>query len=150
PNPEGPDTGNEFVELINTGTVAVNIHNWILDDGEEDSPIGSNSYKLPSQTINPGQLILLKIPSGKFTLNNTGEETVRLFDPNKKLVSLVSYSGSTEGQSYSLIDDDWIWTTPTPGEINSVPEETAYSDEIIISRLLPEPGEGKEEYIELM
>lgn len=150
PNPQGSDTGNEFVEIINIGPAAVNIHNWILDDGEEDSPIGSSSYKLPSQTINPGQLIQLKIPSGKFTLNNTGEETVRLFDENKKLVNFVSYSGSTEGQSYSLMEDDWLWTLPTPGEANTVPEEVAYSEEIIISRLLPEPGEGQEEYIELM
>lgn len=150
PNPEGNDSGMEFIELINVGDISVALGDWIIDDGDTDSTIGSTRIKLQNLQIAPAEILLIKIPKGKFTLNNIGDETVRLFDAHKRLIDAVSFSGSLEGKSYSLVEDEWFWGPPTPGEINQIEEEIEYSDEILINSLLPEPNSGEEEYIELI
>ena len=149
PNPQGPDAGQEWVEIINLGTEPVYIHNWTLDDGSRDSAIGATAWKIQSPTIAPGGVEVLIIPAGKFTLNNSGADTLRLFDPNNVLVSFVDYSQAKEGLSFSLIDGQWSWLEPTPVAINTIPEQIVYSEEIIINEIFPEPSAGTEEFIEL-
>src|SRR3989344_3294400 len=48
PNPAGTDSGAEWVEVLNTGSEPVYLHNWVVDDGQPASPIGSSAYKIQS------------------------------------------------------------------------------------------------------
>ncbi|MDP4001295.1 MAG: lamin tail domain-containing protein [bacterium] len=152
PNPSGQDSGSEWVEVINTGTETIDLHDWILDDGEVGDKIGSSAYQIQSPVIRPGGVAIIIIPAGKFALNNTGKETVRLFWPDKTLIHSVSYEDAVQDMSYSQTDDGtWKWTTPTPEEPNTFESEEASFDptKILINEIFPEPEIGHEEFIEL-
>ncbi|MBI2607931.1 MAG: lamin tail domain-containing protein [Candidatus Doudnabacteria bacterium] len=152
PNPSGQDSGNEWVEIMNVGDMVVDLHSWILDDGEVEAVIGSSAYQIQSPIIEPGGLAIIIIPAGKFALNNTGKETVRLFWPDKTLIDNVSYEGAIQDLSYAKNEDGvWTWTTPTPEEPNLFEAETASFDptKILINEIFPEPDVGVEEFIEL-
>jgi hypothetical protein len=147
PNPVGPDSGQEWIEVINLGSNSVTLHGWIVDDGAKDDPIGSTAYHIESPTVIAGGVAVITIPSGKFAMNNSGTETVRLFTPDAQLVDFVTYTGAAEGSSYSRMSDNkWVWTIPTPGVANS--ENTA-SDSVVINEILPYPLKDQEEFIEL-
>jgi hypothetical protein len=150
PNPKGSDSGSEWIEVRNEGTEPVYLHNWTVDDGDEKSPIGSSAWKIQSPTVSPGGLALLMIPSGKFALDNTNKETVRLFNENGILVDSVSYEKSEEDKSYAFLDNKWIWTKPSPNAVNESKEETQIA-KILINEIYPEPARGskQEEFIEL-
>lgn len=153
PNPKGPDSGGEWIEVKNSGTEPIYIHNWILDDGNPTDSIGSSAYKIQSPTISPGGLAVIVIPAGKFALNNT-TDTVRLFNANKVLIDSVTYEGAKEGLSYALIDGKWVWSDPTPNAINNTTDEAELAPpaSIVINELFPDPDKTnkQEEFIELL
>lgn len=135
PNPEGPDTEEEWIEITNGGDEAVNLGNWTLDDGEG----GSDPFTFPDSTIlEPGQTLILYRTETGIALNNSNE-TVRLSDFTGETVSEISYGSSEEGQSYAEIQIEevqslqasasglgngvfstWQWVTPSPGALNPV------------------------------
>lgn len=124
PNPEGTDTGNEWIEITNLGKDPVNLGNWQLDDEEG----GSKPYPLSdAMTIEPGQAIVIPSSDSKISLGNT-QESARLFDPVGELVSEQAYEGAPSGESFARLTienqdgdqiEEWSWTKePTPGEPN--------------------------------
>ena len=135
PNPEGPDQEEEWIELTNGGTIAVNLGNWILDDG----PGGSDPYIIPDNfIIEPGQTLIIYRTESGIALNNSNE-TVEIVDYNGEIMDEISYESSEEGESYSQITveetatesasiaelgqskfDIWEWTIPSPGEPNPI------------------------------
>ncbi|MBX4204965.1 MAG: lamin tail domain-containing protein [Candidatus Doudnabacteria bacterium] len=146
PNPAGTDSGQEWVEVINEGTQALTLHDWILDDGGKDDPIGSSAYRIQSPTVAAGSVAKVSIPAGKFAMNNTGTETIRLFSPDKVLADSVTYSGAKEGLSFSNLGGKWVWTSPSPDAANTNSEPAA---SVVISEVFPNPSKA-EEFIELM
>lgn len=155
PDPKGPDSGAEWVEIINAGTTPVYLQNWILDDGGTDSSIGSSNYKIENPTIPPGGFLVLVIPAGKFSLDNTSD-TVRLFNENKVLIDFVTYESALEDLSYAQLNGIWVWGSPTPNAANianTQTESVAAPEpvEVVISELFPEPARKsqQEEFIEL-
>jgi hypothetical protein len=153
PDPKGPDGGAEWVEVRNEGTEPVYLHNWTLDDGEPSAEIGSSAYKIESPIVYPGGLAVITIPAGKFTMNNTGHETVRLFNENKVLIDSLSYDDAKEDLSYQFLSGKWAWGTPSPNAVNALEVEQAKEAlvNIVINEIFPEPPRGskQEEFIEL-
>jgi hypothetical protein len=137
PNPAGTDSGYEWVEVLNSGTTPVTLHGWILDDGGKTDPIGSSAYHIESPTVQPGAVAVINIPAGKFAMNNSGAETIRLFSPDKVLADSVTYSGAKEGLSYSKLADIWSWGTPSPNATNSVADA---EPDIVINEVFPNPS----------
>lgn len=133
PNPEGPDQDEEWVEITNGGSEAVNLGNWTLDDGEG----GSDPYVFPDDTVvEPGESIVVYRTESEIALNNS-EDSVRLSDYTGEIVNEISYESSVEGESYSKIEVEemestmastsglgtrvlttWLWTSPSPGAHN--------------------------------
>ena len=149
-NPVGTDSGLEWVEVFNAGTEPVYLHNWILDDGAVEAVMGSSAYKILSPIVYPKGLAVILIPAGKFAINNTGTETLRLFNENKILIDSVTFEASKEGQSYSLLNNQWIWTDPSPNAVNTESVvEAAAPVSLVISEVYPEPETGEEEFIEI-
>ena len=62
-------------------------------------------------------------------LNNEGVEKIKLFDPYNNLIDQVSYGSSTEGLSWSKINENWIQTVPSPNQEN--PENKTYLESSI-------------------
>jgi hypothetical protein len=156
PNPAGEGEGNEWVELYNYGDAASNLSGWKLDDSGSSAGPGSGTYELGSNfVILPKSYLVVTIPKGKFVLNNTGSDAVRLFKPDSSLLQSVSYADAPEGLSFGVDAagltsaggaGKWLFSAPTPGLVNvfNIP-----LPEIFISELLPNPDSDEEEYVEL-
>jgi hypothetical protein len=146
PNPAGPDSGQEWIEVMNFGTEAVTMHGWIIDDGGKSDAIGSSAYTIQSPTVQPGGTAVIPIPTGKFAMNNSGAETVRLFSPDKVLTDFVSYTDPKEGLSYAKVGEKWMWGNPTPDALNTIVEK---KELVVINEVYPYPTKA-EEFIELL
>ncbi len=117
------NTGDEFIELINHGTISVNISGWTLDD---EANLGSSPYVLPSRVIQPGERIVLY---GSVTglLLSDGGDGVRLLKPNGALIDAFNYTVvNYPDQAFCRLPDnggldDWNRNCyPTPGLPNSL------------------------------
>ena len=51
-NPKGPETQSEWIELVNDGSLPVDLEGFVLDDGIEP-------MLLPAQAVSPGAFVLL-------------------------------------------------------------------------------------------
>jgi hypothetical protein len=154
PNPSGSDSGKEWVEFSNAQASAIDLSGWLLDD--QGASIGSSAFTLPAGSIVPaGGLLVVTLPVGKFTLNNTGGDCARLFSADQVLKKELCYTeDAAEESAYARTPDgNYTWTkSPTPGMANQFSEsETVYSSGLaVISEILPHPaGDEDEEFIEL-
>ena len=101
PNPDGSDSGQEWIELYNTGTEPIRIDSWTI---ETASSSWSTRYTFPPETtIEPGTFFLLgeeDVPSefadltieSTLSLGNasTGFDGVRLMDcPGNKVDTII-------------------------------------------------------------
>ena len=109
PDPDGADSGQESVTLFNEGSSSINLKGWLLDDGEVGAAIGSSALVLTNSSLAIGEELEITIPTGKFALNNSGSDTLRLFSPDKKLKDSVSYEDPDEGVSYVKNGEQWAW-----------------------------------------
>jgi len=133
PNPNAGD--NEFIELYNPGSQAVDITNWKLLDASGKAYI-INAFDLSELVITdteedsddivilePGQYLLLEYPVTHIRLNNSGGEEVQLTDGADNLIDEMDYAGSTKpGYAYVLAPNgQWFWSNETtPGEANDI------------------------------
>ena len=174
PDPKGLDTENEFIEVINNGSIEVNLKGWTIQVGSKKFKLEQNTY-LPASNIKFWPYLETKL-----TLTNTGN-TVRLIEPNGTEHEAITYPGPAKtGQTYAKNNiGQWQWTNlPTPGQINvfsapepdepielnpnqdnplpqpeiePIPEESATPNaDLIINEFLPDPeGSDSAEWIEL-
>lgn len=171
PNPIGEDNGFEVVELHNFGNTVINLENWVLDD-VLTAPLSSNAFVLGNQTLGAGEYVAIRIPSGKFGLNNSGGDGLGLFDQQGELISKVTYTSTApEGKSYSLIGGSWYWSAPSLGSVNlelpsdnpdipddsddeappvdPEPDDESVNYELIISEIYPAPKPAQKEFVEI-
>ena len=98
------DTSDEWIELYNTGIGAVELSNWLLDDGDG----GSAPYPVPQGTfLEPGAFLLFFGQTTGLVLDDTGDR-VRLIDPSGAIVDSVAFGALLPGSSYSR-DESGVW-----------------------------------------
>jgi hypothetical protein len=90
PNPIGPDTGTEWIKLVNHGAEAIDLNNWKIKDAS------GKTFTL-SGNIAPQSEIVLKNSQTKIVLNNDAD-TVSLYDQTERLVDSLSYENPSEGE----------------------------------------------------
>ena len=147
----------EYVELYNNGTASINVTNWKISDNNEEDFLEGNSNDI----IIAGNSFVMIVDSdsrvysnfdvGDVTwiyvddsaigngLSNSGE-TLTLKDENNNTIDSASYPSSSDGKSYSLINDIWQETDPSPGKDNI--ENISFSSDytvIKISEFLSDP-----------
>lgn len=117
-------TPGDWIELLNTGTVDVDLTGYVVKDDKDTS-----SYVLPAGSIvAPGAFLVLDElidGVGHFTFGLGGSDKVRLFDPSLRLVEERSWTGHA-ATSMGVRDADgateWIATTAsTKGAANTFP-----------------------------
>lgn len=162
------DSDVEWIELANVGPNAVNLADWVIEDGAERRTVLTGALPI-------GEFFVVAAPKG--ALNNGGDRIV-LRQPNGTLVDAVSYGDWDDGKAGDnapaasdpasiarVIDGvdtdndrlDWVRTeTPTKGAANivaSVPHASAISEAprepsgvsrggralIMLNELLPDP-----------
>jgi hypothetical protein len=113
PNPDDGD--EEYIELYNGSDEKIDLDGWSLHDASQ-----SGEYVFSSaDSVEAKKYFVIYKSDFKFALNDSGDESVTLFDPNKKEVSKVSYNGSKKGISYNFDGNDWHWSEfLTPGKEN--------------------------------
>jgi len=116
PNPEGPDSEHEFIEIYNSGN-KVDISGYFLAD-----LVGSpRKYKIPDGTvIGPKSYLAFFSKKIPISLNNDGDGVVILSPDGKEISFSPDDCGKApEGASYAFDGKSWQWTsTPTPGAKN--------------------------------
>lgn len=115
PDPAGPDSASEWVELYNTGQDEVDLNGWMIKDMKGST----GTYTIYNQKIAAHQFIYL-MTGGKITLNND-TDGAQLYWPDNNLTYQTNlYENSESGWSFALDGSgNWRWTTtPTPGEAN--------------------------------
>lgn len=118
------NTGDEFIELINYGTISVNLNGWTLDD---EVNIGSAPYRITSITLRPGERIVF-YGSETGLLLSDGGDGVRLLKSTGGLVDAFNYNVvNYPDQSFCRLPDDGGRLDPlnrncypTPGLENSL------------------------------
>ena len=98
PNPEGTDTGHEWVELHNTTQQEVSLCGLLLDDEEG----GSAPFALKDLRIPPEGFLVIPDTTSKIVLGNT-TDSVRLLDSAGATLEEVSYEDAPSGKSYSRV-----------------------------------------------
>lgn len=150
-----PESGDEFVELINNGADCVDISNWKIMDG-----VGHKIDFPENSVLFPGEYFKLE---RNLYLNNDSD-TVYLLgsDGTKKedAVDSVFYEEAKKNYSWSFDGEIWLWTSVlTAGKDNEFDEtnddeinqEDASTYNVRLNEILSNPkGDEKiNEYIEI-
>jgi hypothetical protein len=113
PNPTGPDTDGEWLELFNAGAAAVNLSGWRIENGS------GKGVKLGDLQIGPRGYLVLYRKDTKLTLRNR-DETLSLYNAQGELQDRAEFlGGAPEGKSVSRIGNDFLVTEATPGAANA-------------------------------
>ncbi len=112
----GVTTGDEFIEIFNTGPGDVNLHGWILDDTGLG---GSSPYTFDDDEILPaGGFLAMFRSKTRIALNDTGD-SVRISAPDGRLIDRITYLKVTAyNLSYGRLPDGsrhmfyGLWPTP--------------------------------------
>ena len=114
PNPAGADSGKEFIELYNYGTMPVYLDDMYIQYGSR----AEKRVALVNGVVEAGQYFVLRDVDIGFVLTNTSG-IVQLMTGNSTIIDETSYSNAKDDQSWSWFLDGWRYSKePTPGERN--------------------------------
>lgn len=114
PNPQGADTGNEFIELYNASDETVSLDDYRLR-------IGDKLYAFPAGVrMSSGEYAVFSDTELNVTFANASGKAVELVGRDGSLIdTLPVYTNAPDDQSWALINGEWQYTNqPTPGAAN--------------------------------
>ncbi len=112
PDPDGADTGSEWIEVYNSNNFDVYLKDWQLK-------IGTKSQVLAAENVKPNGFLII---SPSYSLTNTGTE-VSLISPHGLISDNFKYDYSQTDFSWERNIDgvgDWIISSQTKGVTNTV------------------------------
>lgn len=141
PNAPSVDTGQEFIELYNPGSVAVDLQGYTVQIG----PSFTKEYVLDSKILQPGVYVIYSDTESGITLPNTNGVVLRLYTPAGNLVSETGvYSNAGDDVSWAVVEDQWIYTNQiTPAAANRPYLEPAVDEVLGLTTVLAPCPAGK-------
>jgi len=138
---------DDWVEIHNYGSEAVNISRWSILSGDGDSVlirhdrIWNVSEEEPDATIvEPGGYIVVLAPT--WFVSGYGD-SIELLDPNGDDRHSVQWTVTTDcrtlGPDLDDVSADWralLW--PTPGSENPDPDDYDFDTEVLFTRIMPD------------
>jgi len=118
PSPTGPDSEEEWIEILNQNNFTVGLFDWQITDA-----IGKTTvYTFPEDTtLSAKEFLVLKRPESKITLNNSGD-SLNLIQPDSNVIDELIYEKAFQGESFNRINGQWVWSNAlTPGAPNIIP-----------------------------
>lgn len=151
----GSDAEDEFVEIHNAGSDAVQMEGYVVKTG-------SHQHTLPSSLLGPDEYMIITSGESSISLTNSGG-VANLLDPTGAVIDTAgAWESAQAGASWALIEDAWRWTlTPTPREANiytplpgaSAADGSGNYPGVQLTELLPDPAspltDAADEYIEI-
>jgi len=120
PNPVGTDVETEFIELFNTTSNVIDLNGYKIADG-------ATSFLL-TQKIEPFSFLTLHRKLTHISLNNSGEEVVKLLN-GTNIIDEIEFESEFEGHSLNRTENNekkWSSTlTPNAKNIISVVSESS-------------------------
>jgi len=136
-NPDGSDSGREWVEVYNSGSESVDISDYKLLENNVNHKLSAHDpSNVDNLTIAAGEYVIIADNSTKFlldytekgllidsafSLKNTGEE-VSVVNSIEEIINSFNYlpemGADGTGNSLQLNDSIWIPAEPTPFEVN--------------------------------
>ncbi len=115
PNPKEKSDAGEFIELYNPGAESVDLSSWEIRDAS-----ATGKYTFPDgKSISALGYLVVTDENFSLSLNNSNE-TVSLWDKEKRLVHRVQYEKTKEGVALNLVGGNLRGARkPTPGVSNS-------------------------------
>jgi len=112
------NTADEYIELMNMGTLSVNLRNWRLDNGA-----GTPAYTLPALTLLPRQIAIYYRSVTGLALSDGGG-SVRLVKPNGTTADIYNYPpvAAADVTWCRLPDGKGVWAfacRPSPSSPNA-------------------------------
>jgi hypothetical protein len=119
------DVGDEFIELLNIGSMAVDLGGWILDDAIRG---GSRPYVIrPGVMLNPGEKLVFFHSDTGISLNDGGDEVWLLAPNGRKMDGTVYTRTRWPDSAWNRYPDGEgvlrLGFPPTPGEANRLPPD---------------------------
>ncbi len=118
PNPEGADTGNEFLIIENKSKKTIDLKDWGIATKSKTKTKNFVNHKITkSFIIKPGETKKLTKKHAAFTLGNT-RQLLELRDPRGKTVQKLRYklekSAPENAEFFKTPNQPWQWRTPLP------------------------------------
>ncbi|MBN1441031.1 MAG: lamin tail domain-containing protein [Anaerolineales bacterium] len=119
------DYNDEFIELYNAGTLAVDIGGWMLDDQYHG---GSRPFAVPGGTwIGPQEFLVFFRSQTRIALNESGDEIWLLTPDGNHVDGRVFTRTRWEDSAWARFPDGEsvlrLGFPPTPGEPNRLPDD---------------------------
>jgi len=130
PNPAGPDTTGEFIEIKNVSTANIDLTDWQIKNAAKQI------FTIPAWTMTPQSILVFYRPETKLALNNEKEQ-LKLYTQSGSIISQAEYKAALEGQSYQVNADKWYWAQASPGA------ENIYQNETLPQAIITGPKEAK-------
>ena len=125
PNPEGEDSGKEWIEIVNTSERIEDISHWGISTDREEI-----TFVFPEGSyISPRGFLLLPSSVTNISLSNNGG-SVFLFYPSGDIAQEIKYDKIEQGYSIARKTKDYFYTkTPTPGMENIISGNSEVKEE---------------------
>lgn len=143
---------NDWIELRNTGPVAVELAGWSLSDGGT-----SRRFVFPKTELPAGGYVLVSCDANAsvpglhtgFALAREGE-SLFLANPQGRRMDAVGFGPQIPGFTLGRIGTQGAWqlTEPTPRAMNE-PAALAEVTQVTVNELLSNPTPGNDDWIEL-
>ena len=153
---------NEWIELFNNNSFAVNVSGWIIGDDNDNDSIEGGLYDGEGTIIPENGFAVITDDStrvynnfnvsddavrlyvddssiGSSGLKNDGE-TIYLYDNNGNLIDIKAYNSTDDGLSWAFVNGSLHKSDPTPGFSNNgsiiIEEDCDYAVNFILSKTL--------------
>lgn len=159
PNPVADESLNEWIEIYNNGTEAVNVSSWVMGDDSGNDTLQGGLYNGEGTIMEPfGFAIITDDNTRVYNNFNVSPDAIKLYVDdssigngllndgetiylyfNSTLMDYAAYPEVKEGFSASLVNNSWIQANPTPGYANQNslnPSSCDYDIAIILSRTI--------------
>ena len=131
PNPMESDDF-EWIELKNIGDAAMDLVGWKIADASKSYVIKSDDFQ--STIISAGGFFILDKEITGIALNNSGGETVSLYNQDDKLISQTSYNETAQ--------DDQSWARDENGNYSWTTSLTKGDENIFSAPIVEQPNMG--------
>jgi len=114
PDPAGPDTAAEFIEIKNVSAKDVDLTDWKITN------YAKQAFIIPSLKMTPKSIVVFYRTQTQLALNNS-KDKVTLYNASGRIIDQVEYkSPAIEDESYQKTSEaKLVWDLPSPGQDNA-------------------------------